>query len=647
MREAQGKNEMKTLKEIIRKYIGYVSLVFVAIILVVIGRIEILNEQKRACDDSLQAFHQIEQKLEQNQKELEEIRQEYTQTCLHNAEAIAYMLQDNPDVMNNRQELEKIAEFMEVDEIHIFDTSGCIVLGTCPEYYGYTFDSGEQMRFFKPMLEDKSLKLVQEITPNTAESKMMQYSAVWSKNGEFILQVGMEPVRVMKAMEKNELSYIFFYLRVDPAANYYAVDQESGNIVGTTDLPSVGKKLEDIGLSIDDIPSENTGFHCHINGTGSFCVFRKIGTIYVGRVIPDSVIYQRLPANMILLVLGLLLIVIILSSAMMWCMNRYVINGIYSVNKKLYRIAKGNLDEVVDVQSCVEFSELSSYINEMVKSLLANSEKMSYVLGKTNMYIGVYEYNKNMKKVRFTEYIPRIFLLNEEESKRLSEDDKEFQKFIEKVRENPVAGEQGTYKLGEEDHYVKLEEISEENGIFGVAIDVTEEITRRKKIEVERDIDSLTGLYNRRGLDVQLSRLFGEPEKLGYCAMVMVDADGLKIINDTYGHEKGDVYLKKIGEMINTFETGKSVAARQGGDEFVLFLYQYEREEDLFEAFKVLDFIRQHCLAYLGEQLRVPLSFSFGYSLAKGELGYQEMLKEADERMYENKRERKAQKKHS
>ena len=152
----------------------------------------------------------------------------------------------------------------------------------------------------------------------------------------------------------------------------------------------------------------------------------------------------------------------------------------------------------------MEFSKLSSYINEMVRSLLANNEKMSYVLGKTNMYIGVYEYNENMKKVRFTEYIPRIFLLDEEESKRLSEDDKEFQKFIKKVRENPVHGEQGTYKLGEgQEHYVKLEEINEENGVFGVAIDVTEEITRRKKIEVERDIDSLTGLYNRRGLDVQ------------------------------------------------------------------------------------------------------------------------------------------------
>ena len=122
----------------------------------------------------------------------------------------------------------------------------------------------------------------------------------------------------------------------------------------------------------------------------------------------------------------------------------------------------------------------------MVRSLLAYNEKMSYVLGKTNMYIGVYEYNKNMKKVRFTEYIPRIFLLDEEESKRLSEDDKEFQKFIKKVRENPVHGEQGTYKLWEEkEHYIKLEEINEEDGVFGVAIDVTEEITRRKEFDVE------------------------------------------------------------------------------------------------------------------------------------------------------------------
>ena len=98
------------------------------------------------------------------------------------------------------------------------------------------------------MLEDHSLKLVQEITPNTAEEKMMQYSALWSENGEFIVQVGMEPVSVMKATAKNELSYLFSQFRVNLEAHYYAVDIASGQIVGSTELDCLGKNLTEIGL---------------------------------------------------------------------------------------------------------------------------------------------------------------------------------------------------------------------------------------------------------------------------------------------------------------------------------------------------------------------------------------------------------------
>lgn len=60
----------------------------------------------------------------------------------------------------------------------------------------------------------------------------------------------------------------------------------------------------------------------------------------------------------------------------------------------------------------------------------------------------------------------------------------------------------------------------------------------------------MTGLYNRRGMEIKLKQLFEKPEKLGYSAIVMIDADGLKGVNDTYGHEKGDIYLKKIGQVI-------------------------------------------------------------------------------------------------
>lgn len=69
------------------------------------------------------------------------------------------------------------------------------------------FHPGEQMAFFAPMLTDKSLQLVQDAGPNTAEGKNMQYSAVWSADGTFIVQVGKDPQLVTEAMEKNEISY--------------------------------------------------------------------------------------------------------------------------------------------------------------------------------------------------------------------------------------------------------------------------------------------------------------------------------------------------------------------------------------------------------------------------------------------------------
>ena len=58
----------------------------------------------------------------------------------------------------------------------------------------------------------------------------------------------------------------------------------------------------------------------------------------------------------------------------------------------------------------------------------------------------------------------------------------------------------------------------------------------------------------------------------------MVDADDLKMVNDTYGHENGDEYLKKIAEMLKQEAGENCILCRQGGDEFTLFYYKYEKE---------------------------------------------------------------------
>ena len=489
------------------------------------------------------------------------------------------------------------------------------------------------------MLEDKTLKLVQDITPNTAEGKKMQYSALWSNNGKFIVQVGMEPVNVIKVTEKNELSYIFSLFRVNPEINYYAIDAETGKITGSADLENVGRNLKEIGLEFDDIKDNEAGFDAKINGQNSFCVFKKIGSNYIGRVVLSRNLYKRIPTIMIILLIFLATIAIFLANAVIRYMNKYVVDEICDVNKKLKAIANGNLEETVDIQGSIEFAELGEYINVMVKSLLDNNKKMSYVLSKTNLYIGVYEYNKHMEKVRFTEYIPKILSLDIEKMEQLSSDIRKFKEFIDKIRENPIPDEQGVYTVGEK--YVRLEEVRKKDERFGVAVDVTAEIMRRREIETERDMDPLTGLYNRRGLDAQLANLFNTPENLGHSAIIMIDTDGLKEINDIYGHEIGDIYLKKIAELINSVGTKSSIVSRQGGDEFVLFLYDYESSEELHKTIETLGYIQDHSSAQLKDNLKVSLKFSFGYCLTEENTDYQKLLREDDKMMYKNKLERK------
>lgn len=89
--------------------------------------------------------------LDDNKKELEDTQENYKVTCLRNAEVIAKIIESDVSVIEDVDELKKIAQTVEVDEIHIFNNKGKIFAGTHPEYYNYTFDSGEQMRFFKPM----------------------------------------------------------------------------------------------------------------------------------------------------------------------------------------------------------------------------------------------------------------------------------------------------------------------------------------------------------------------------------------------------------------------------------------------------------------------------------------------------------------
>ncbi|MCX8085781.1 MAG: EAL domain-containing protein [Rhodocyclaceae bacterium] len=124
------------------------------------------------------------------------------------------------------------------------------------------------------------------------------------------------------------------------------------------------------------------------------------------------------------------------------------------------------------------------------------------------------------------------------------------------------------------------------NGEFicyeGTVQDITERRRYQEQLERQANYDLLTGLPNRNLLADRLDQAILRAERLGYfLAVVFIDLDGFKFINDTLGHDAGDELLIEIANRLRACLRGSDTVARQGGDEFVLVLNDHYRTNSI------------------------------------------------------------------
>lgn len=625
---------MITLRQLINRYLYVITFILIIFSTMIVSYVQIKIAQDHQYNESLLTLSQIEQIIHENGKELEEIKTEYRKTCLLNAQIISHLLDTTPSTLYDIEELRALAAHLEIDEIHIFDDTGRIISGTHPEYFNLTFESGEQLSFFLPLLTDKSLQLVQEITPNTAIGEYMQYSASWNKSGNYIIQIGMKAENIKKLTEKNEFSYIFSLFRVNPNITYLAIDSESGKITGSTQLALLDQDCTELGFTYDDLEKSQNGFHTNLLNQDCYCVFQKIDSDYIGCVISSQYIYREILGTIGILFLCMLLMAVLLVIAFNEHIKKYVVNKLDKVNEQLASITLGNFDQIVDVRNFHEISELSSHINNLVKTLSTNNTKLTYIFGKNNFFVGTYEYSNTSKHVQFSEYIPQLFSLNNQEAQELSSNCELFKEFIANLQDNLLPNESNIYEVG--DKYLRIDEILDKGYMLGVVVDVTRDIEKRQQLQFEIHRDSLTGLYNHIGLEEELEKIFASPNELGHYAMITIMADSLLTINSTYGRENGDIYLRKIADLIKDFGIKNCLASRQGGGEFVLFLYGYTSEAELNKTLNLLTYIQQHPIEHNNGTISFPVIFSFGYNLSNGSeyTNYKQLLKDAIDKKY-------------
>lgn len=163
---------------------------------------------------------------------------------------------------------------------------------------------------------------------------------------------------------------------------------------------------------------------------------------------------------------------------------------------------------------------------------------------------------------------------------------------------------------------------------------ICRDISERKELEEKMKYlsyhDQLTGIYNRRFFADELSRL-DEASNLPL-TIIMGDVNGLKLVNDSFGHAIGDELIKKVVEIIIKVCRINDDVCRIGGDEFVILL----PKTDAYEGEKVIERIKALSLT---EKLHsVEISISFGYETKRNpEEDIQDILKKAEDNMYKKK----------
>ena len=169
---------------------------------------------------------------------------------------------------------------------------------------------------------------------------------------------------------------------------------------------------------------------------------------------------------------------------------------------------------------------------------------------------------------------------------------------------------------------------------------VVNDITDRKRVELSSrrlaTHDPLTGLLNLRGLESTLSHMLKQVQP-GRLALLQIDLDYFKQVNDTYGHDAGDAVLRKVAAILNDSVRANDIVGRHGGDEFMGILVEVETPAQAREiAERMITKIKQPIDIGNGRTAQISASIGIAFSSARDSV--RTFRKRADRVMYEAKR---------
>ena len=297
----------------------------------------------------------------------------------------------------------------------------------------------------------------------------------------------------------------------------------------------------------------------------------------------------------------------------------------------------------------IELDRFSSAFTQLGREVLDTSTKFLRIMDMASVELGGYELRSAPDSIYVTDnFFDLLGMPGVDADDLTAQSFRELlQRFERSCPHSPAPDGAMLYHIrlpSGKERYLRIETTHEDGTQVGLAEDVTANTLEKLRIEHERDYDTLTDLYNRRAFRRICAEFFCSPEKLGHAALLMFDLDNLQQINDTFGHDWGDEYIRLTGECFAKNAPARTVCARISGDEFNALFYGYNDQDTLRADICALKAALEQSVVQLpsGRELRVSVSGGVAW-YPESSTNLITLRKYADFAMYQVKHSRKGE----